>query len=98
MKMLTKVVGFFLLIFSFAYYQASPLQKGRHHRGHGPSKHYYNGPRPHYRPVAYRYHRPARHYYKPNHYYRPVRPHRYSQHRKYRRHYASPRPVVVVRL
>lgn len=98
MKMLTKVVGFFLLIFSFAYYQASPLQKGRHHRGHGPSKHYYHGPRPHYRPVAYRYHRPARQYYKPNHYYGPVRPHRYSHHRKYRRHYASPRPVVVVRL
>ena len=92
MKMLTKIIGLFLLIFSFAYYQASPVQRRPHH---GPPKHYYHGPRPHYRPVAYRYHRPARHYYRPTHYYRPVRPHRYSH---YRRPHVSNRPVVVVRL
>lgn len=94
MKMVTKIVGFFLIVFSFAFYNASPLQRGRGHGyGHGPKGHYYHGPhRPHYRQVVY--HRAPRHYYK-RHYYRPVR-HRYYSHRPHRVYHS--RPVVVVRL
>ncbi|MDQ0594110.1 hypothetical protein QFZ37_002479 [Chryseobacterium ginsenosidimutans] len=90
MKILTKIIGLFLIVFSFAYYDASPLQRG--HR-HGPPKHHYSGPhRPHYRKVVY--HRPPGHYYK-KHYYKPVR-HRYYSHRPHRVYHS--RPVVVVRL
>ncbi|WP_139166274.1 hypothetical protein [Chryseobacterium soldanellicola] len=96
MKVLKKIMGLFLIVFSFALYQASPMQRGRGHGyGHGPkhSKHYYHGPRrSYYRPVVY--HRPPRHYYK-KHYYRPVR-HRYYSHRPHRVYHS--RPVVVVRL
>ncbi|WP_449397999.1 hypothetical protein [Chryseobacterium wanjuense] len=31
MKILTKVIGLFLIVFSFAYYQASPIQRHHHH-------------------------------------------------------------------
>ncbi|MCS3869999.1 hypothetical protein J3D55_002915 [Chryseobacterium ginsenosidimutans] len=94
MKIVTKIIGFFLIVLSFAYYDAAPLQRGHGHgRGHGPSKHYYGGPRrPHYRKVVY--HRPPRHYYRRD-YYRPVR-HRYYSHRPHRVYHS--RPVVVVRL
>lgn len=98
MNFLTKVLGFFLIVFSFAFYQASPMQRGHGHgyghgHGHGPkhSKHYYYGPpRPYYRPVVY--HRPPRHHYK-RYYYEPVRP-RYYSHRPHR----VSRPVIIVKL
>jgi len=98
MNFLTKVLGFFLIIFSFAFYQASPMQRGHGHghgygHGHGPKKYYYQGPyRPYYRPVVYE--RP-RHHYKKRYYYEPVRPRYYSD-RPYRVHHS--RPVIIVKL
>ncbi|MFY7845987.1 hypothetical protein [Chryseobacterium gambrini] len=96
MKMLTKILGLFLIVFSFAYYNAAPLQRGHgrgHGHGHGPKKHYYHGPhRPHYRTVVY--HRPPKRYYK-KHYYRPVRRTYYAP--RPQRVYQS-RPVVIVNL
>ncbi|WP_131726209.1 hypothetical protein [Chryseobacterium sp. Leaf405] len=94
MKMLTKILGLFLFVLSFAYYSAAPVQRGRGHgHGHGPKNHYYKGPhRPHYKRVVY--HRPPGHYYK-KHYYRPVRHRHYSQ-RPYRVYQS--RPVVIVNL
>ncbi|UZT98511.1 hypothetical protein ODZ84_02770 [Chryseobacterium fluminis] len=96
MNFLTKALGFFLIIFCFAVYEASPMQRG-HGRGHGHgpkySKHRYHGPhRPHYRPVAY--HRPPGHFYKKR-YYKPVR-HRHYSHRPQRVYHS--RPVVIVNL
>lgn len=42
MKMLTKILGIFLIVFSFALYNAAPLQRGHGHgRGHG----YGHGPK-----------------------------------------------------
>ncbi|MCY1661888.1 hypothetical protein [Chryseobacterium sp. SL1] len=96
MKMLTKILGLFLIVFSFAYYNAAPLQRGHgrgHGHGHGPKKHYYHGShRPHYRAVVY--HRPPKRYYK-KHHYTPVRRTYYAP--RPQRVYHS-RPVVIVNL
>lgn len=91
MKVLTKILGLLVFVFSLACYQASPIQwgHGRGH-GHGPKKYRNHRPhRPHYKSVRYR--RPPGHYYKRH--YRPVR-HRYYS-RPHRVYYS--RPVVVVR-
>ncbi|MDO3423712.1 hypothetical protein QWT87_02350 [Chryseobacterium sp. APV1] len=98
MKMLTKILGIFLIVFSFALYNAAPLQRGHGHGrghgyGHGPKKHYYHGPkRTYYRTVLY--HKPPRHYYK-KHYYRPARRIYYAP--RPQRVYPA-RPVVIVNL
>jgi len=96
MKVLFKAIGLFLLIFSFAFYQASPIQK----RHHGPHKGYYHGHRgPHkmkYNKVVY--YKAPRHHYK-KHYYKPVRPYGHYTYKRYKhpRVYQS-RPVIVVNL
>lgn len=91
MNFLTKALGFFLIIFSFAFYQASPMQRGYGH-GHAPKRHHYHGSyRPYYRPVVY--HRAPRHHKR--YYYEPVR-YRYYSHRAPRVYHS--RPVIIVKL
>lgn len=91
MKILSKVIGVFLIVFSIVFYQAAPLQRGHHH---GPyKKHYHRG---HYKPKYKKvvYYKAPRHYKK--HYYKPVRPY-YSHKYRHPRVYHS-RPVIVVNL
>ena len=93
MKMLTKIIGLFLIVFAITFFQAEPIQKRHHHGPH--KKHYHRGPhKVKYKKVVY--YKAPRHYKK--HYYRPARPRHYV-HKKYRhpRVYHS-RPVVVVNL
>ncbi|MGD1318214.1 hypothetical protein [Chryseobacterium sp. 2R14A] len=96
MKVLFKALGLFLFVFSFAFYQAAPIQK----RHHGPNKSYYHGNRgPHkmkYKKVVY--YKAPKHYYK-KHYYKPQRTYKYYSYKRYKqpRVYHS-RPVIVVNL
>ncbi|REC49847.1 hypothetical protein DRF62_19365 [Chryseobacterium piscium] len=93
MKLVTKVIGLFLIVFSIVFYQAAPFQRGHGHGSH--KKHYHHGHhKPKYKKVVY--YKAPRHYKK--HYYKPARPYHYS-HKKNRhpRVYHS-RPVVVVNL
>lgn len=97
MKMLTKILGIFLIVFSFVLYNAAPLQRGHGHGrgygyGHGPKKHYRGPHRTYYRTVVY--HKPPRRYYK-KHYYRPARRVYYAP--RPQRVYPD-RPVVIVNL
>lgn len=93
MKLVTKVIGLFLIVFSIMLSQAAPLQRGH---GNGPHKkhHYHGHHKPKYKKVVY--YKAPKHYKK--HYYKPARPYHYS-HKKNRhpRVYHS-RPVVVVNL
>lgn len=92
MKVLTKVIGLFFIVFAVTFFQAETLQK----RHHGPHKKHYRGHyKTKYKKVAH-YHKRPKHYYK-KHNHRPVRHYKHYSHKRQPRVYQS-RPVVIVNL